>query len=93
MTLPFSVIIDTPADRKAAKKHHLHKKHTAAHIPTPATIANVNASIIIAPNASTATTTTTNNLECSNKDIENLWRKVAGRAAKRDGRTGITKSR
>jgi hypothetical protein len=34
-TLPFSVTMDTPADKKAMKKCHLHEKRAAAHLPTP----------------------------------------------------------
>ena len=75
--------MDNPADRKAAKKRRLREKRAAAHIPTPVTIAGVNPPVIIAPNASTATTTATNDSECPNKDIEDLWRKVARRAARK----------
>ena len=36
VTLPFSVTMDTPAERKAAKKRRLREKRAAAHIPTAA---------------------------------------------------------
>jgi len=84
--------MDTPADRQAVKKRRLREKRAAAHILKPATIADVNPPIIIAPNASTATITATNDSECPNKDIKDLWRKVDELQEKR-GRTGITQNR
>jgi len=83
--------MDTPADRKAAKKRRLREKRAAAHILKPATIADVNPPIIIAPNASTATNTATNDSECPNKDIEDLWR--TDELQEKRGRTGITQNR
>jgi hypothetical protein len=82
-TLPFSATMDTPADRKAAKKRRLREKRAAAHIPKPATVADTNPPVIIAPNVSIPTSTATENSEYPNKAIEDLWRSVARRAAKK----------
>jgi hypothetical protein len=67
--------------KNAAKKRRQRENRTAASSATPDTIAILPA--IIAPNLSTATATVTNNPECPDKAIEDLWRKVAGRAAKK----------
>lgn len=75
--------MDTPAEQKAVKKHHLREKCAAANSPTPVTIPDMNPPTIIAPNASDTTTTVMDNSACPNKDIEDLWRLVAQRAAKK----------
>lgn len=82
-TLPFLVTMDTPAAKKAAKKRRLRDKRAATNLPTPATIADTSQPAIIAPNESATTTTIIDNSECPDKEIEDLWRLVARRAAKK----------
>jgi hypothetical protein len=75
--------MDTPAERKAAKKRCLREKRTATNLPTPVTITDANLPAIIAPNTSDTTTTVMDNSARPNKDIEDPWRLVARRAAKK----------
>jgi hypothetical protein len=61
-TLPFLVTMDTPADRKAAKKCRLREKRAAAHKPTAADdAATLSLSNSPAIDLSTMTSTDTDN--------------------------------
>jgi hypothetical protein len=62
-TLPFFVTMDTPANRKAVKKHCLREKRAAAHKPTAADdAATLSLSNSPAIDLSTMTSTDTDNL-------------------------------
>ena len=69
--------------KNAAKKWCQCENHAAANSLILATTANTNPPAIISLNASTATTTMANNLECPNKAIKDLWRLVAKHAARK----------
>jgi hypothetical protein len=69
--------MDTPAERKAAKKRRLREKRAAANSPTPVTIADTNPLAITAPNENLTATDIAEHSERPNKAIEDLWRLVA----------------
>ena len=75
--------MDTPAERKAAKKRRLREKRAAANLPTPVTIADMNPLAITAPNENLTATDIAEHSERPNKAIEDLWRLVAKRAARK----------
>ena len=72
--------MDTTTSKNAVKKRRQRENRAVANFTIPATIADTNPPAIIAPNISD--TTITNNPQCPDKEIEDLYRLAARWAAK-----------
>jgi hypothetical protein len=72
----------TTMSKNAAKKRRQRENRAATSSQTPATTPDTSPPAIIVPNTSDATTAATDTSEYPDKEIEDLWRLVARRAAK-----------
>ena len=85
--------MDTNLSKNAAKKCCQCENCAAANLPTPATIADANPPAIITQNASDTTTTITDSLKCSDKEIETFGGWQPDELQKKHGRMNMLENR